>query len=235
MMKTDTSKQEHISALLDGELSGHDCDAVIVSLAAAESREAWNVYHQIGDALRSDDLAVNLSADFSSRFSALLDAEPVILAPKTRPVAEQPEMPAIGQQANGAAIVKPRFSWNVAIASMAAAAAVAFIMAPQVTAMFGGGAAPGLQMAKVNDNPGKPASQQSGPVQLVADASVNPESQARPSDEPDMLRDPRIDSYLLAHQRFSPAISNAAQTTQFAARGVDRDDAARASSSASDK
>ncbi|MES2103608.1 MAG: sigma-E factor negative regulatory protein [Pseudomonadota bacterium] len=219
-MKTDTSKQEHISALLDGELSGQECDTVFAGLAGPEGKQAWDTYHQIGDVLRSDDLAVNLSAGFSSRFSALLDAEPVILAPKSKPASkpqlEHPEMPAA---ANAAVMVKPRFSWNVAIASMAAAAAVAFVMAPQVNTLFGNNPAAGVQLAKVNNGAGMPAAQQGGPVQLVADASA-PESQSRPSDEPEMLRDPRIDSYLLAHQRFSPAISNAAQTTQYAARAT---------------
>jgi sigma-E factor negative regulatory protein RseA len=218
-MKTDTSKQEHISALLDGELSVQECDTVFAGLAGPEGKQAWDTYHQIGDVLRSDDLAVNLSAGFSSRFSVLLEAEPVILAPKSKPASkpllEHPEMPAV---ANAAAMAKLRFSWNVAIASMAAAAAVAFIMAPQVNTLFGNNPA-GPQLARVNNSAGMPAAQQSGPVQLVADASA-PESQSRPSDEPEMLRDPRIDSYLLAHQRFSPAISNAAQTTQYAARAT---------------
>lgn len=211
MMKTDTSRQEQISALLDGELSQPECDTVLASLAAQDGKQAWDMYHQIGDVLRSDDLAVNLSAGFSSRFSALLDAEPVVLAPKSRPLTERPELPAVA--ANGGAMAKPRFSWNVTIASMAAAAAVAFVMAPQVTAMFGNNPGTGPQLAKVDESANKPAAQQNAAVQLVADASA-PESQSRPADEPEMLRDPRIDSYLLAHQRFSPAISNAAQVTQ---------------------
>lgn len=221
-MKTDTNKEEHISALLDGELSPQECDRVLAGLATQDGKLAWDAYHRIGDILRSDELSITLSADFSSRFSAALDAEPVILAPKSRPVVELPEMPAVA--ANGA-LAKPRFSWNVAFASMAAAAAVAFIMAPQVTAMFGNNPNPGLQLAKINGNAGKPLAQQGDAVQLVADASMS-ESQSRPADEPEMLRDPRIDSYLLAHQRFSPSISNAAQTTRYAAR---------ATTSASDK
>lgn len=219
-MKTEPTKQEHVSALLDGELHGQDCDALIAGLADvvnAEGRQAWDTYHHIGDVLRSDDLAVELSVDFSSRFSALLDAEPVILAPKPRPVLEHPEIPAA---VNGAALVRPRFSWNVAIASMAAAAAVAFVMAPQVTALFGNGTGSGVQLA--SSDAGRSGVQQNGrqndSVQLVADAGDAPPSQSRPADEPEMLRDPRIDSYLLAHQRFSPAISNASQTTQYAAR-----------------
>ena len=224
-MKTEPTKQEHVSALLDGELHGQDCDALIAGLADvanAQGRQAWDTYHHIGDVLRSDDLAVELSADFSSRFSALLDAEPVILAPKPRPVQALPETPAA--TVNGAVLAKPRFSWNVAIASMAAAAAVAFVMAPQVTAMFGNGTGAGVQMAAGDaSRTGVPQNaRQNDPVQLVADAGSTDAqpSQSRPADEPEMLRDPRIDSYLLAHQRFSPAISNASQTTQYAARAT---------------
>ncbi|HTD05506.1 sigma-E factor negative regulatory protein [Undibacterium sp.] len=221
MMKIDTNKQEYISALLDGELPSQECEMALAE-AAHGGKQAWEMYHQIGDVLRSDELAVKLSVDFSARFAALLDAEPVILAPKPRPLAEPPEMPAVA--VNGA-LLKSRFSWNVAIASMAAAAAVAFVMVPQITSMFGNTPNGGLQLAKVNDHAGRSPAQQHDAVQLVADAGVS-ESQSRPADEPEMLRDPRIDSYLLAHQRFSPAISNAAQTTHYAAR---------ATSSASDK
>ncbi|MFZ6644372.1 sigma-E factor negative regulatory protein [Undibacterium sp. TJN25] len=221
-MKTELNKQEHVSALLDGELPDAECDALIAGLSGAEGRKVWDMYHRIGDVLRSDDLAVELSADFSSRFSALLEAEPVVLAPKPRPIHEHPEAPAA--TVSGAPLVKPRFSWNVAIASMAAAAAVAFVMAPQVTAMFGTGA--GVQLAAGDaGRSGVQNSRQNDAVQLVADAGTTDAqpSQSRPADEPEMLRDPRIDSYLLAHQRFSPAISNAAQTTQYAARATSSD------------
>ena len=69
---------ERISALMDGELAD---DAVAHELTllrgSGESRQAWNTYHLIGDALRGD-----VSPSIAERVSAQLAAEPTVLAPK---------------------------------------------------------------------------------------------------------------------------------------------------------
>lgn len=69
---------ERISALMDGELVD---DAAVDELAllrgSGESRDAWNTYHLIGDALRGD-----ISPSIAERVSAQLAVEPTVLAPK---------------------------------------------------------------------------------------------------------------------------------------------------------
>jgi len=55
------SRGERLSALIDGEWQGEDSGAFIAALDH-EDRAAWSNYHLIGDALRSDDLALSASA-----------------------------------------------------------------------------------------------------------------------------------------------------------------------------
>lgn len=69
---------EEISAFLDGE------GDMPSALTSNEARECWDTYHLIGDVLRTPDLAVKLSTDFSQRFSVALAEEPVVLAPQRR-------------------------------------------------------------------------------------------------------------------------------------------------------
>ncbi|MFD2272259.1 sigma-E factor negative regulatory protein [Undibacterium arcticum] len=57
-------KQEEISALADGELGAPQLDAVLSALRRPDQHVTWDIYHQIGDALRSDDLGIALSPDF---------------------------------------------------------------------------------------------------------------------------------------------------------------------------
>ncbi|MFZ6813492.1 sigma-E factor negative regulatory protein [Undibacterium sp. Rencai35W] len=198
-MNIDHTKKESISALLDNELSDAQLDAMLASLgqhADADARQAWNIYHQIGDVLRSDDLAINVSPGFSSKMSALLDAEPVILAPK--PVVQVATN--LSQNTD-----KSRFTRYTAMLSVAAMAVLAFMLVPQITPYIHGSAS-SVQMSKATEAP-------NSPVQLVADASTAPamESKNKAPDEIEMLRDPRLDSYLQAHQKFSPSIVSGSQ------------------------
>ena len=48
--------REVLSALMDGELRGEECAALLAS-ASDEARECWQLYHLVGDVLRSADLA----------------------------------------------------------------------------------------------------------------------------------------------------------------------------------
>ena len=122
-MKTDDTQFDNISAMLDGELSNAQWASTVARLGEAnnqDGKKTWEIYHQIGDVLRSDDLALTLSPGFSSRFSALLDAEPVVLAPKVSSVIET------SVDSNVVLLKQPRLARYVATTSMAAAAAVAY-------------------------------------------------------------------------------------------------------------
>ena len=86
-MNTMNMTREQISAFADNELSDGHVDIALAALRQQEGRDTWNMYHQIGDALRSDDLNTQLSADFNARMFALLDAEPTIMVPAEKRVA----------------------------------------------------------------------------------------------------------------------------------------------------
>ena len=199
-MKTDDTQFDNISAMVDGELSNAQWASTLLRLGEAnnhDGKNTWEIYHQIGDVLRSDDLAVTLSPDFSARFSVLLNAEPVVLAPKTVLTEEIIVTP------NVEAMKQPWFTRYVAMTSMAAAAAVAFFMAPQIIPLFGVQSNSGVVMSKAE----QANKIQSDGVQL-ASTSINSDVQSKPSEQVEMLRDPRLDSYLMAHQKFSPSIGN---------------------------
>ncbi|MFZ6657858.1 sigma-E factor negative regulatory protein [Undibacterium sp. TJN19] len=207
-MNKSANQHESISAMADGELSDAQLDSLLASLNDAESKDAWEIYHQIGDVLRSDELAITFSADFSKKFSEKLDAEPVILAPKASVNTRKPENER-----------KQKFLGSyVAVASAAAAAVFAFLLAPQLQIFQANSGAPvqlsskaapasNVQLASHSD--GAPL------TTLAVNSQGTPEHSAQAGEKvatesPDMLRDPRIDSYLLAHQRFSPAINSGA-------------------------
>ena len=77
--------KERLSALMDEELGGAEADGCLARLAADEElREAWRLYHLIGDSLRGQ-AGHGLSAAFAQR----LAGEPTVLAPQrpARPAA----------------------------------------------------------------------------------------------------------------------------------------------------
>lgn len=202
-MNNDT-QFEKISALADGALDQNEMDALLKQLYSGSGRQAWDTYHLVGDALRSDDLATPLSADFDARFAARFASEPVLMAPP----AGQPAK--TGNQNGG---------WRkyVSLYSMgggAVAALLAVMLLPQIhnsrpeTALQAWNRnAPAqtgtpLRLASVNDD----STVASNPA--VAEHADTAGDKARPAE---VLRNPDLDSYLIAHQRFSPAIGANAQ------------------------
>lgn len=189
-MNTTNITREQISAFADGELSDGHLDVTLAALRQDEGRNAWNLYHQVGDALRSDELNTQLSAGFNARMFALLDAEPVIMVPVDKRVA----------------VARETSIRRFAMPGMAAAAVAvaAFLTVPQ---MMTQNAAPTIA---------------SNPAPVVATAAA-PETITVASQDGDVLRDPRIDEYLLAHQRFSPSVYSTAQYARSATFAVDSD------------
>lgn len=98
-------------------------------------KNSWDQYHQIGDALRSDELALTMSPDFGSRLAARLDAEPSHIRSESHDAARtsQPQLEA-ARMASGLTV--SRFSIKrVVLSSIAvatAAAAAALIGLPQL-------------------------------------------------------------------------------------------------------
>ncbi len=189
-MNTMNMTREQISAFADSELSYGHVDVTLAALRQQEGRDAWNLYHQIGDALRSDDLNMQADANLTARIFASLDAEPTIM------VAAQQRVHVAKQS------MLKRFAVpGMAVATVAVAA---FLTVPQMMATQGGPAVV------------------SNPVPIVL-ASAAVDKIAVASSDGEVLRDPRIDEYLLAHQRFSPSVYSTAQYARSATFAVDSD------------
>lgn len=166
-MNTNELKRERISAFIDGELDEAATEIALADLRDQEGRADWDLYHQIGDVLRSDELALRMSDDFSERFAARLAAEPTIVAPAA------PRRSA-------------RRNLRLAAGAVAVAALAFVVTVPIIDALQPEPSAPAIA--------GAPADAAAGEVVLTA------------TPEGVILRDPRIDDYLFAHQRFSPSV-----------------------------
>ncbi|PFH11502.1 sigma-E factor negative regulatory protein RseA [Collimonas sp. PA-H2] len=208
-MNTKDMTQEQISALADGELSSAYIDMALAALRQADGRDAWDVYHQIGDILRSDDMALTMSSDFSARMSARLDAEPTIIAAPLAVTVQPSEQIAVGggQPVHIAVAGGRRSIKRFALPGMAAAAvaAAAFIISPQLAIVSAPAPAPAAvatsQLALASN---------AGDVRVMTHAG-------------EVLRDSRMDEYLSAHQRFSPSLYSAAQYARPAKFAPDAD------------
>lgn len=235
-MQESSSLNERVSRLMDADLSANELEILMEKGASdaefLELKKTWALYQQLGDAIRSDELAVPMSADFSARFAARLEAEPSILAPKM-------SLASRARDEKGAA-AKPaffgRFGAIGTLGSIAATALIAFVVAPQLSSVSSvaqresasnsianqtqdannrNEVQANVRLVKESGNQ-LPSSIQLGVGEeqniaakrvddvLGADlASANSQK-----GEMEMLRDPNLDSYLLAHQKVSPSIGN---------------------------
>ncbi|MFM0692932.1 RseA-like anti sigma(E) protein [Paraburkholderia sp. GV068] len=203
MQSQASSRGERLSAFVDGELFGEEHLNVdkFVSELDGEDRAAWSSYHLIGDALRSDDLAVGSAASnaFLSGFATRFESEPHLLAPSAQPVTRR--LLALRRR------VVPAF------AVAAAAATLTWIVVPQLQGVPGGPGA--TQVASVSSH--------GDALQKVAMASV-PSANVMPvAQDANIIRDASLDQYLEAHQQFAqqpvmpgsmPLIRAAAVSTQ---------------------
>jgi sigma-E factor negative regulatory protein RseA len=192
-MTTNNMTREQISALADGELPERQVDMALAALRQDSNRADWELYHQIGDVLRSEDMAIALSPGFAARIAARLDAEPTMLAP----VAHDGLNPL-------AKYSLKRWAMPSAVATVAMVA-VTFVAVPQLMVAMNGEPTAVVESA------------------LVAAAARGEQSSVVIATGPDgvVLRDPRIDDYLLAHQRFSPSLYSTAQYARTATLATD--------------
>jgi sigma-E factor negative regulatory protein RseA len=89
---------EEVSLLVDGELDADRVERVCRGLRAPVAVETWVCYHVIGDALRGQVKPIH---GFAARFSAKLETEPTVLAPRPRPA---PAAVALAVAATAAAV-----------------------------------------------------------------------------------------------------------------------------------
>ncbi len=73
-MDTHKKIREHISAMVDNELSVADVELAMAALQTADGQQAWHTYHRIGDALRAHP-GPEPSEGFSERLARKLALE----------------------------------------------------------------------------------------------------------------------------------------------------------------
>lgn len=219
-MITNKNMREQISALADGEVSDASLDAALAMMHDSQSKEDWELYHRIGDVLKSEELDQALSSGFAARMAARLEAE-------------APHVPATPQ--SGSISVKEEASLaggmlatirRYLVPGMAGTAALllAVMMAPQ---WMPESAAPSSERLMV-DNAAVKARSATVLLPATDSADAGPAVRvAQPQNlvsEDDIVRDPRIDQYLMAHQRFSPSAYSSSQFARSAtfAAGIDK-------------
>jgi sigma-E factor negative regulatory protein RseA len=185
-METGKTNHEQISMLADGELEDEDVNPALQALRDPAQQATWALYHQIGDAIRSDELAAPLSADFSARMAARLEAEPTLLAPRATTPAPAPGLLRRLSHSSGA--------W-----AAVAAAALAFVLAPQML--------PSHQTTQQATQLGQASSslREAPPAAMLAEATQSGKL------EVPVKRSAEMDEYILAHQSSYPSLYGSAQ------------------------
>lgn len=189
-MDKNLTQREQLSALADGQLDNEAWDQAMQFAHDDEGRATWNLYHLVGDVLRSPELAQHAdNGQFLQRLQLRLADEPV----PGRPVQENlqivvpPQVRAV--QAANASV----FQWKM-VAGLASVAAVAVVGWSSWSSLQS--TPTGASMAALS---GAPAA--AVVVALPAAAPVVAQA-GKPPAEPIMLRDPRLDELLAAHQQF---------------------------------
>ncbi|MDP9962370.1 sigma-E factor negative regulatory protein RseA [Variovorax paradoxus] len=189
--------REQVSALADGHLHGEDFARAIDTVCAEEdARGAWRAYHLVGDILRSGAHSpCSDSNAFLARFQQSLAAEPVIAAPV------QAAAPAVLTARHRAeAANEPVFRWKLVAgaASLVAVAAISWTLVGNGI----GVPSPGAQIAAAQPQPAANSVLAAANSQLPPTAALTPTRVMVGNGSPQvMLRDPRLDQLLEAHQQ----------------------------------
>ena len=176
--------KELLSALVDGELRGPELEQALACAESAEGCASWELYHLVGDVLRSPDLAHHSQHDLLSGLRAQMAAQPLVPLHGASAQLEQVAQPLVASSGEWLARKDPAanasvFRWKVAagFATVAAVAALSWNL-------VGSPAAPmGAQLASVS----------AATSAVVAVATESGE----------VLRDPRLDALLASHQQYA--------------------------------
>ncbi|MBS0430362.1 MAG: sigma-E factor negative regulatory protein [Proteobacteria bacterium] len=208
MKQTNGSESlEWVSALADGQLEGDEFARAVDEVGSgADLRASWQVYHVVGEVLRTGRHApCSDSEAFMARLQRRLAAESLV-RPTASPVLTLP-LAQVAEAAN-----EPVFRWKMVagVATIAAAAAIGWTWMGQGPVPAAAGGAQLALQAPVQVHPAPDASSQSSILAASAAAGVGtPLSRTRVmvgNGAPQvMLRNPRLDELLEAHQQASGA------------------------------
>ena len=205
-MNTRNMTQEEISAFADGEMTDAQINAILGVLRTPHGRDAWDAYHQIGDVLRSDEMAFDMSPAFSAKMAMRLREEPTIMAPFAL-AKGAPQMEIIEPSIPASSTKNKRYLMR-GIAAAGVTAALTLFATPQ------------LMVATNESNSASATSMLASGLQINRFSS---KVQANTKEGGEMLRDPSFDEYLVAHQRFSPSVYSTAQYVRSATFAIDSD------------
>lgn len=209
-MTDDLKNKELLSALVDGELYGDELSQAVAWAEEGEGHASWQLYHLVGDVLRSPELAHHSQHDLLSGLRAQLAQEPPLslqpaaleqLAPAQLPMTSAVQSLVRDPVANASV-----FRWKVA-AGFASVAAVAAMGWNLVVVPAGTGSqlaqAPAASQASVQLAQGTPGAPMMSVPQI--DGSVIAVATGNGSEV--ILRDPRLDELLAAHRQFGSKAS----------------------------
>lgn len=232
-MNDDLIQREQLSALVDGETSASQMQAVLAYAESDEGQQSWRMYHLIGDVLRSPELAHHSQHDVLSGVRALMAREPrpgkaVSGLADGLPLGQLEQVvPPSGDHAserlvgNGTPVVAfpvrsaanaSVFRWKMAagVASVAAVAAIGWSVmlgspGQQPSVQLAGLGAPQASalMAAAPAAPGNAGASELPLGEQAQSSSVV--AVAGPYGQSVMLRDPRLDELLASHPQYSSA------------------------------
>ncbi|PNG55544.1 MULTISPECIES: sigma-E factor negative regulatory protein [unclassified Variovorax] len=194
-MKHTITVHEQVSALADGHLRDDEFAQMIDKVCGSDDlRATWHAYHVVGDVLRSGvHTTCSDSSQFLSRLQQRLAAEPSV------PVLA-PDVTAMPVLRRAEAANEPVFRWKLVAgaASLAAAAAIGW--------NWVGGAGPhsAAQLAQQQQGSGSVLAA-SGSAPQGASALAPMRVVVGNGHPQVMLRDPRLDQLLEAHQQVGGA------------------------------
>ena len=187
--KDDETGRERLSALADGELHGQEFAEAVAYGGLPQGQESWRLYHMVGEALRGslgvhasspallERLREQIAHEAPPRAGLLTPAQLTQVAPAT----------AVDNAANASV-----WRWKLAASLASLIAVVALGSNVYVAGRAQGGAtAATQQLAAV-----RPALTATPRQQTVAVAG------GRAGTSQVMIRDPRLDELLAAHQQF---------------------------------
>ncbi|SFM09127.1 sigma-E factor negative regulatory protein [Variovorax sp. OV329] len=201
-MNDSDNLREQVSALVDGQLRGDDFARAVEQVCGQEElRATWHAYHVVGDVLRTGEhVACQNASAFLGRFRERLAAEGRL---SSAPVAVAEPVAHIRAEAAN----EPVFRWKLVagIASVAAAAAIGWNWSSTLMPGSAGphvaqqSSVPGVQQQGIAAGPVlasavEPAAAPQATTATRVLVGNNPVPQV-------MLRDPRLDALLEAHQQ----------------------------------